>query len=51
MLKAFYSNRWFAGKTEYFNNTANKYRVSYKNSTEDYIGSKDIDGIEVILID
>lgn len=51
MLKAFYSNRWFAGKIKYFNNTTNKYRVSYKNGTEDYIGIKGIDGIEVILID
>ena len=51
MLKVFYNNGWFVGEIEYFNNIANKYRVSYKDDTEDYIGIEEIDGIEVILMD
>ena len=30
MLKVFYNNGWFVGEIEYFNNTANKYRVFTK---------------------
>ena len=46
-----YNKGWYEGEIEYFNNNANKYWVSYKDGTEDYIGIEEIDGIEVILMD
>ncbi len=50
-LEALYSNGWFTGKIQYYNNSQNKYRVVFSDGTEDYIGVEEIDGVEIKLLD
>ena len=49
-IKAHYENGWFEGTLEYFNNDMKKYRMTYTNGSEGYIGLEDMDGVEVILM-
>ena len=41
----------FMGQIEYFNKTLAKYRGTYSDDSEDYIGIDDIDGVEIMLLD
>ena len=49
-VKALYENGWSIGSLDYFNGEVQKYRVSYPDGSEDYIGLEDIDGVEVVLL-
>ena len=50
-IKALYENGWFMGQIQYFNKTLAKYRVTYSDDSEGYIGIDDIDGVEIMLLD
>ena len=49
--KELYGSGWFSGTIQYFNEKMERYRVLYDDDSEDYIGIKEIEGVEIILLD
>ena len=49
-LKVLYENGWFIGEVIYINKLLNEYKVSFEDSSSNYIVEGDIDGIEVQLL-
>ena len=50
-VKELYENGWCTGTIQYFNEKMGRYRVLYDDDSEDYIGIKEIEGVEIVLLD
>ena len=50
-VKGLYENSWFTGTIQYFNEKMERYRVLCDDDSEDYIGIKKIEGVEIVLPD
>ena len=49
-VKGLYENGWFIGKIQYFNSRLDEFKVVFEDDTIDYISKKDIDDVELLLI-
>ena len=49
-VKGLYENGWFIGKIQYFNRRLDDFKVVFEDDTIDYISKKDIDDVELFLI-
>ena len=49
-VKGLYENGWFIGKIQYFNSRLDEFKVVFEDDTIDYISKKDIDDVELFLI-
>ena len=50
-VKGLYENGWFTGTIQYFNEKMGRNRVLHDDDSEDYIGIKEIEGVEIVLLD
>ena len=50
-VKGLYENSWFTGTIQYFNEKMERYIVLCDDDSEDYIGIKKIQGVEIVLPD
>ena len=50
-VKGLYENGWFTEKIQYFNEKIGRYRVLCDDDSEDYIGIKEIEAVEIVLLD
>ena len=50
-VKGLYENGWFTGTIQNFNEKMGRYRVLYDDDSEDYIGIKEIERVEIVLLD
>ena len=50
-VKGLYENGWFPGTIQCFNEKMGKYRVLFNDDSEDFIGIKEIEGVEIVLLD
>ena len=49
-LKGLYENGWFTGTIQYFNEKMGRCRVLYNDDSEDYIGIRETEGVEIVLL-
>ena len=49
-IRNLYKNGWFECEIMYCNNKIGKYNISFRNGTSYYLNSKDIDGVELVLL-
>jgi len=50
-IRGLYESGWHNGIIDYFNTQLNEYRVTFEDESTDFITRKDIDGIEIVIIE
>ena len=49
-IRGLYENGWFKGESIYHNNSLGEYHISFNDGTSDYVKTKEIDGVQFVLL-